>query len=322
MKVILLRGLLVPCFIFSSVARSAESCQGFEDGFRAGAEQRTKVCSASSSKDCFSDASSARWPFRVINKNAKKVVVCAHGLADSPYYFKDLAKCMAAAGAEVWGIRLAGHDDSTSGENIVNGSWRQWKRQVCCAVQKVLASGRQPVLCGFSTGATIALVTALKQECGKVSGLMLFSPAIRYQSWILNKIVQTPLSKMLGRWNFRVPSFGRRKKSCARYDHMYSAGADYLNDGLKELHSITGAVDTAVFSYFSKDDRVVSVSSGIRFLNRRFTKTSHLVLESRTPERLRHSALFKERGCALPEEVHPGFETLCRRVREELSRLD
>ena len=329
----------IALLLLISVQLSAEeSCRNFEDGFVSG-EKKLKSCSAQAKGSCFSEEQeSARWPFRINSSTAKNVVICAHGLGDSPYYFKDVSKCMASRQTEVWGIRLAGHDDSISGSHLSRSSWEKWSRQMCCAMDRARAEGKEPILCGFSTGGTVALYHAISQECGRPAGVILFSAAIDHHSWWTQRIAMTDWSETVGSWNLPVVSFGLREKACSRYDNIYTAGVHSLNEGIRALKRQARRVDVPVLSYFSTDDHIVSVKRGISYLRENFSRPTVLAMgkkrrsEFGLPEdpeldrlsfskKLHHSAIFEDPGCSPEKEKHPYFALLCSRLSRFVKEL-
>ncbi len=100
-----------------------------------------------------------------------------HGLNDSPFVWRDIAKRLVKRGFDVRAILLPGHGSTPEAQlNIRSKQWIQAARQH-------LALYRQPdvplYLGGFSLGGVIA--TLLATETPDLSGLLLFSPAYKSQ---------------------------------------------------------------------------------------------------------------------------------------------
>jgi alpha-beta hydrolase superfamily lysophospholipase len=110
-------------------------------------------------------------------------VLLLHGMSDSPYSLRALARTLAARGYSVVGLRLPGHGTAPSG--LTRVAARDMVAAVRLAMEHLGAelAGKPVHMVGYSTGAALALDFALSAAEGDVSpapaSLVLISPAIR-----------------------------------------------------------------------------------------------------------------------------------------------
>lgn len=115
-----------------------------------------------------------------------KVVVLFHGLSDSPFFFKSIAKAIYQQGNNVVVALLPGHGkkeaDADMQDPHLAERWTQHVAQVMTFSQSL---GEQKYIGGFSTGGTLATQYILMNPT-QVKGLMLFSGALALDSDVEN----------------------------------------------------------------------------------------------------------------------------------------
>ncbi len=92
----------------------------------------------------------------------KGVAVLLHGLTDSPYSLRHLARRYQQQGFIALGLRIPGHGTVPAG--LVEVDWETWLAATRLAVReaRLLASGKRPLhLVGFSNGGALAVKYAL-----------------------------------------------------------------------------------------------------------------------------------------------------------------
>ena len=113
------------------------------------------------------------------NERTKDVIVLTHGLSDSPYYMKAIARKFFSEGLNIVIPLLPAHgliDPDKAMEDKELDS--KWKKEIDNAVEVALLLGDRVSLGGFSTGGALSLNKILRTP-GKVQGgLFLFSGAI------------------------------------------------------------------------------------------------------------------------------------------------
>lgn len=116
-------------------------------------------------------------------------VLLVHGLSDSPYHMRALARIFAEQGFYVIALRLPGH--GTIPGALTNITWQQWYEAVKAGVKMVQHEirdlGDAPlILGGFSTGGALTLRYVLdsinSDALKRPDRLFLFSPAIAVPS--------------------------------------------------------------------------------------------------------------------------------------------
>jgi alpha-beta hydrolase superfamily lysophospholipase len=148
-----------------------------------GAAQELARYSSGSAADPRDDAPDWNRSFELPAEAAVGGVLLLHGMSDSPYSLRALAKTLSQRGYWVVALRLPGHGTAPSGLKYVRA------RDMIAAVQLAMAHlassvGDKPVhMVGYSTGASLALDFAL-DATGETSSpvpasLVLISPAIR-----------------------------------------------------------------------------------------------------------------------------------------------
>lgn len=118
-------------------------------------------------------------------KQTKGVILLLHGLSDSPYHMRALAKVFKKQGFYVLVLRLPGHGTLPSG--LLNVTWQQWAKATNWGADRLadIAKQRGDVpfyMGGFSTGGALVLNYSMKalnnSKLHKAKKLFLFSPAI------------------------------------------------------------------------------------------------------------------------------------------------
>jgi esterase/lipase len=106
-------------------------------------------------------------------------VLLLHGLSDSPYFMRDLAESLYQQGYNVVAPLLSGH--GTDAGDLSRVTLEDWRRDVDLGLEVASGLGEKIVAGGFSTGGTLA-VDADERYPGKIEGLLLFSPALSFDS--------------------------------------------------------------------------------------------------------------------------------------------
>ena len=113
---------------------------------------------------------------------ARGAVLLLHGLTDAPYSLHAVGRALHERGFHVVALRLPGH--GTAPAALTRVSWRDWDAAVLLAARHAaaLAGGKPFYIAGYSTGAPLALLYALRAiddpTLPMPKRLLLFSPAI------------------------------------------------------------------------------------------------------------------------------------------------
>jgi pimeloyl-ACP methyl ester carboxylesterase len=116
------------------------------------------------------------------NKVTSKVVVLFHGLSDSPFYLRSIAKALYQQGNNVVVGLLPGHGKKQAVEDMQDPNLAdRWRQHFAEVVELSSHLGENLYLGGFSTGGTVATEYMLL-HANEVKGLMLFSGALALDS--------------------------------------------------------------------------------------------------------------------------------------------
>jgi alpha-beta hydrolase superfamily lysophospholipase len=153
-------------------------------------------------------ADPARWStnwnrsFELIASNPRIGVLMLHGLSDSPYSMRSLARSLHEHGAEVVVLRLPGHGTAPSG--LVRVDWQDMAAAVTLAIRHLRNRiGDRPIyIVGYSNGAALAVHYALStlddDTLPAVRGLVLLSPEIGVTELAALAAWQERLGHLLG----------------------------------------------------------------------------------------------------------------------------
>jgi len=142
-------------------------------------------------------------------------VLLLHGLSDSPYSLRIIAKRLHQAGSWVIGLRLPGHGTAPSG--LVEVRWQDMAAAVCLAMRHLheKAAGKPLYIVGYSNGGALAVHYALETLADStlppVSRLVLLSPEIGVSGAAAIAVWQARIGHILGleklAWNDIQPEY-------------------------------------------------------------------------------------------------------------------
>jgi esterase/lipase len=96
--------------------------------------------------------------------NPRNAIVLVHGLTDSPYFMQDIGEYFCSKmGFDVYIPLLRAHGLKQP-EDMKDASLIEWRRDVRFAVDKARESGGKVSIGGLSTGGTLSVEMALKDE--------------------------------------------------------------------------------------------------------------------------------------------------------------
>ena len=105
-------------------------------------------------------------------------VILVHGYMAAPEEIRPLADYLYKNGYTVYGARLRGH--GTAPEDLAGQSWEKWYHSVGRAYIVMKNSTKSFAICGFSTGAGIALLQAANKP-GKFAGIISINGPVKLQ---------------------------------------------------------------------------------------------------------------------------------------------
>lgn len=238
-----------------------------------------------SAKDTLKEEGDLRFPFMVKAKNSVKgqktasgcvqpdpnapkqyAILCAHGLSDSSYYMRSVARCALpksgqSSNVEFRSVPLAGHASPKDlmGEGISKVSHKDWIKDMKCAIQQARCEGKIPILCGLSTGGASAIYNALGMSQDQLGGMILLSPAVDLSP------VQKGAGQRLGFSN-DLSSYGP-----IRIAKVPGSAIQELDTLTKLIQKSQGRISVPTFVSHSTNDTTVYHDNAIRELEKKLT---------------------------------------------------
>ena len=118
------------------------------------------------------------------NKVTSKVAVLFHGLSDSPFFLRSIAKSIHQQGVNVVVALTPGHGKKRADEDMQDPNMSDhWRKHVTEIMTFSKGLGEQFYIGGFSTGGVLATEYVL-QNPADVKGLLLFSGALALNSTV------------------------------------------------------------------------------------------------------------------------------------------
>lgn len=223
----------------------------------------------------------ANLPFELIpdenkyhrNSNGRyeKGILLIHGLSDSPYLMRAVARHFQARGFLVRCVLLPGH--GTVPGDLLRVTYREWVRATEYGVHQMKLHVEKLYMGGFSTGGALCVREALNDR--EIKGLILFSPALGIKSpWAF----MADFLKIFRDW------LGNESddRDYAKYESFtVNAGAQiyHLTREIDAAFASGKRLDMPVFTVLSADDISVDTSKAIDVFKSRVTsERSVLVL--------------------------------------------
>ncbi len=214
----------------------------------------------------------------------RRGIVLTHGLSDSPYHMRYLARFFQRQGFRVMVPLLPGH--GTQPGDLLEVRWQDWAETVAWAAACMAQQVDELYLGGFSAGAALSVRHAALDA--RVRGLFLFSPALAVSGlarW----------AGLLHRGRRLWPRMGWLHVLQDRDLYKYES---FCMNAAAQMHALTHALparapDIPVFAAASADDATVQAQATWDFMQATSTASRHLV------------------WYALHEVAAPGVEWVC-----------
>lgn len=177
-------------------------------------------------------------------------VILVHGLFDTPFIMRDLARHLTSRCYVVYDVMLTGH--GTRPGDLLNVTRDEWKREVSYVVEQVGKEHKELYIGGFSLGGALSLYAANKFDV--IKGVMLFAPAFAPT----NKAAygSVPISVFNGRY-FKV----FEEYDFAKYESLsHRAGAQTYLLGGEVAKLLKKGVDKPLFVAVSLEDDTIDAA--------------------------------------------------------------
>lgn len=137
----------------------------------------------------FPDSVMANMPFewRPHRFDGKRGILLIHGLFDSPFIMRDVARHFLTRGFLVRTILLPGH--GTVPGDLLTIKHQEWQKAAAYGVEQLKKDVEEVYISGYSLGGALAIDQALHNPT--ISALILFSPALELVQHFLALLYQT-----------------------------------------------------------------------------------------------------------------------------------
>lgn len=212
-------------------------------------------------------------------RKPSRAILMVHGLTDSPFAMRDLARFFQRQGFYVLAMLLPGH--GTRPGDLLRVRWQDWVRAHQHLLDLLLNTVDSVYACGFSAGAALSLYQSLLNP--GISGLFLFAPALGVSP--LARL--SPLLSAVGRYWRRLAWFDVQPDGdCFKYESL-------ANRGIAEVYKLIRALaqlseisrrDVPLFVAVSERDATLSSAASLAWFDRQSGPRQMLYYASGQPQ--------------------------------------
>jgi esterase/lipase len=197
-------------------------------------------------------------------------ILLIHGLSDSPYFLKPVARRLREQGFLVRSILLPGH--GTVPGDLLNVNGQEWIKAAAYGIEQLKPRVEKLYLGGFSTGGALCIREALDNR--DVQGLILFAPAVGLNSpWAFMADFLKAFKEWLG---------GEADdKDYAKYETFAVNGGAQVYHLTREIDAAFAAgkrLSMPVFAVLSADDISIDSAKMIDVFNAYVTSPKSVLL--------------------------------------------
>jgi esterase/lipase len=202
--------------------------------------------------------------FKHEDRQPRNAIVLVHGLTDSPYFMRDIGEYFCSEmGFDVYIPLLRAHGLKEP-ENMKDASLAEWRKDVRFAVDKAKESDAKVSIGGLSTGGTLGVEMALKEDQLIDGGVFLFSAALGLASSAGNLaeiFLRTPLANIFDHIDRSSLINNSPSGNPFRYSKMDIGGARELSKLIKELDLLTDrdVLNQPLFAAHSEADTTAAI---------------------------------------------------------------
>jgi esterase/lipase len=253
----------------------------------------------------------------------RNAIVLVHGLTDSPYFMKDIGEYFCSEmGFDVYIPLLRAHGLKEP-EDMKDASLKEWRKDVKFAIDKARESRGKVSIGGLSTGGTLAVEMALRDEESIDGGVFLFSAALGLASHAGNLaeiFLRTPLSNIFDHIDKSSLINSSLIGNPFRYSKMDIGGARELSKLIKELDLLTDrdVLKQPLFTVHSEADNTAAIEEIEELVNR--SPSAEMFRIGKNFAVPHASVVLKDPVLSLNnsplEPGNPFFESMMRSLRE------
>lgn len=203
-----------------------------------------------------------------------KGILLIHGLLDSPFVMRDIAKVFQERGYWVYAILLPGH--GTAPHDLLTVTDQDWMNEVAYGMQALTKVCSQVSIAGYSTGAALALYYAHTHTRETLEKIYCFSPACKIKSRV---VFLTGMISKLGRF---IPSLRFIKileeDDCVKYKTTAFNAAWQVYKLSQKTKGLK--IPQALFLAISEQDETVSFEAALALFNRQANPANKMLVFS------------------------------------------
>ncbi len=224
----------------------------------------------------------------------RRGILLVHGLTDSPYDMRALARFFQGECFYVQALLLPGH--GTRPGDLLEVTGKEWVKAYSFGVETLKRKAEEVYLGGFSTGGTLAVHHALKDD--EIRGLFLFSPAVEITpaaSWACWLAALDGIFPMFG-WLGPI----QPDEDPYKYESFTANAACQVFRLTKEVETSRSRRPLAapLFVAASADDATVHTSATIELFQETTAKRKKMILYAR-------QGIDEPAGVDLVDSSHP-----------------
>jgi esterase/lipase len=214
-------------------------------------------------------------------KPYRRGIVLTHGLSDSPYFMRHLAKFFQENGFRVMGVLLPGH--GTQPGDLLHLNWQEWHKAVEFGVNRLADEVDEVYLGGYSAGGALSVYQSLIDSRGR--GLFLFAPALK----VSDKAAFANFHKV---YSWYSPS---AKWLSVNPDTDIYKYESFPKNAAAQMHALTKVIKSRlnkckvkipIFAVASQDDTTVDTSATVDLIARAENPANKLVYYYSDPEKI------------------------------------
>jgi esterase/lipase len=211
------------------------------------------------------------------NTPTKKGILLVHGLYDTPYTLRDLAKQFSAHGFLVQTVLLPGH--GTVPGDLLKTHGTAWIKAVQYGIDSLAKQVEQIYLVGYSMGGTLTTYIALQRP--EIKAMILIAPALQPRRHFVDLQIQL----------YRMASFVSRsmlwyesvlQTSQVRYESFPYYAAYQVCQLMQMVNKLLKQkpLQIPIFVVATEDDESVNTEVILDFFQRQTNPQNHLLLYS------------------------------------------
>jgi esterase/lipase len=211
----------------------------------------------------------------------RRGIVLTHGLSDSPYFMRHLAKIFQENGFRVMGVLLPGH--GTKPGDLLHVHWQEWHKAVEFGVNRLAEEVDDVYLGGYSAGGALSVYQSLVDI--RIRGLFLFAPALKVSA----KAAFANFHKL---YSWFSPS---AKWLSVNPDNDFYKYESFPKNAAAQMHALTRVIKSRlnkskvripIFAVVSQDDATVDTAATVKLMTHAEHSANKLVYYYSDPDKI------------------------------------